>query len=149
MRDLCYIAAPFAPGRGRGVQENVRRANKLAAHAVTEGYAPVVVHSAIQDGVYGDDANPVHRDRGLEICRALVTAVGDTDGEFWILADSDGEATVISAGVRAELEAYAETASIALPQTVRVWAINEAGPQSVLDVIISGADDLKAVGLLP
>ena len=78
----------------------------LARHAMSLGYAPIVIHGAVQVGVYGNDDNPSERARGIEAACAIAKAVGRAGGEFWLLRLPGGG---VSSGCDREARAF-ETA---------------------------------------
>ena len=75
-------------------------------HAMSLGYAPIVIHGAVQVGVYGDDADPPERARGIEAACAIAKAVGRAEGELWLLRLPGGG---VSSGCDREARAF-ETA---------------------------------------
>jgi hypothetical protein len=96
---VAYIAAPFASNEGLSVEENVQRAVALAELAVSEGYAPLLVHREVRAGLYGRDEVPEERERGLRATRFLARMVGYAQGELWILQLPSGQ---ISSGCDGE-----------------------------------------------
>ena len=103
-----YIAAPYAPARGLTATDNLVRAHALARHAMSLGYAPIVIHGAVQVGVYGNDDNPSERARGIEAACAIAKAVGRAGGELWLLRLPGGG---VSNGCDREARAF-ETARL-------------------------------------
>lgn len=69
-----YICAPYSAPAPEGRALNVDRARALAELAVRVGLAPICIHGDIAAGVFGDDADPAQRARGLEAACALVAA---------------------------------------------------------------------------
>ena len=100
---VVYIAAPFAPNEGLSIEENVRRAVALAEMAVTEGYAPLLVHREVRAGLYGRDEVLEERERGLRATRALARMVGYAQGDLWILQLPSGQ---ISSGCIGERTSF-------------------------------------------
>ena len=98
-----YIAAPYAPRPGLTTTENITRAHALARHAMRLGYAPVVIHGAVQVGVFGNDDDPEERARGIEAACAIAAAIGRAGGELWLLVLPEGG---LSSGCEREAEAY-------------------------------------------
>lgn len=82
---VVYIAAPYASNEGLSIEENVRRAVALAELAACDGYAPLLVHREVREGLYGRDEVPEERERGLRATRAIAQMVGYAQGELWIL----------------------------------------------------------------
>lgn len=145
----CFISAPLAAGKGRTVEENVRRACVLSFYAVEHHRAPICVHPAIMAGAYGNDDDPVHRQRGIDICGSLVESMGMDDGELWVLADVDpGQENVFcfSSGVIRELFAFANCATPSLPLLVKVFTWDD-GLAYRFDLSITGVDSLRVLGL--
>ena len=92
MKPLVYIAGPFSPSNGKTMQENTFFAERLGKYAQELGYAPVVPHSSILRGVYGDDGDPSERVEGTLSTLALMCAVLDSkDSELWVITDELGE----------------------------------------------------------
>ena len=100
---VVYIAAPFVPNEGLSIEENVRRAVALAEMAVTEGYAPLLVHREVRAGLYGRDEVMEERERGLRATRALARMVGYAQGDLWILQLPSGQ---ISSGCVGERTSF-------------------------------------------
>lgn len=98
-----YVAAPFAAAEGLSVEDNVARAVALGALATAEGYAPLVVHPAVEAGVYGSDDVPADRANGLRCTQGLAELVGSGAGQLWILVRPSGR---LSFGCEAEKEAF-------------------------------------------
>lgn len=98
-----YIVAPFAPNEGLSVEDNVARAVALAAHAVTKGMAPLLVHREVDAGLYGRDDIPEERARGLALTRRLAQAMGEARGALWVLELPSGR---LSSGCAGEVEAF-------------------------------------------
>lgn len=94
-----YIAGPFGDPSPTVRAWHVARASLLGRLALECGHAPVVVHPSIAAGVYGDDADPAQRERGL---RAALEVMRGCD-EMWVLLRDDGTK---SDGVRAERRAW-------------------------------------------
>ena len=92
MKPLVYIAGPFSPNNGKTMQENTFFAERLGKYAQELGYAPVVPHSSILRGVYGDDGDNQERVEGTLSTLALMCAVLDSkDSELWVITDELGE----------------------------------------------------------
>ena len=88
MKPLVYIAGPFSPNNGKTMQENTFFAERVGKYAQELGYAPVVPHSSILRGVYGDDGDPSERVEGTLSTLALMCAVMDSkDSELWVITD--------------------------------------------------------------
>ena len=98
-----YIAAPYAPRPGLTTTENITRAHALARHAMRLGYAPVVIHGAVQVGVFGNDDDPEERARGIEAACAIAAAIGRAGGELWLLVLPEGG---LSSGCEREARAF-------------------------------------------
>ena len=92
MKPLVYIAGPFSPNNGKTMQENTFFAERVGKYAQSLGYAPVVPHSSILRGVYGDDGDNQERVEGTLSTLALMCAVLDSkDSELWVITDELGE----------------------------------------------------------
>ena len=126
---VAYIAAPFAPWEGEttdptvwgylGVEDNLGRVRKLAAHAFRHesGIAPVYIHEAIALGVYGNDENPEERERGLQAAALIAESIAVAGGELWLLELPNGR---LSHGTAFEAAAFLRAAKRAgLVATVR------------------------------
>ena len=81
-----YIAATYADPSPTVRAWHVARACLLGRLVLECGHAPVVVHPSIAAGVYGDDADPRERERGL---RAALEVM-DGCGHLWALLRDDG-----------------------------------------------------------
>lgn len=103
MTSIVYIAAPYGADTPERRAWHVARACLLARFAVVSGYAPIVVHPAIEL-VFGDDGDESTRALGLECDLAMLGIVAETaDSWLWALANDDGS---LSAGVAAEYAAW-------------------------------------------
>ena len=92
MKKLVYIAGPFGPANGMTMEENTFFAERVGKYAQELGYAPVVPHSSILRGVYGDDTDSEERVEGTLSTLALMCAVMDSeDSELWVITDELGE----------------------------------------------------------
>ena len=92
MKPLVYIAGPFSPNNGKTMQENTHFAERVGRYAQELGYAPVVPHSSILRGVYGDDGDNQERVEGTLSTLALMCAIMDSkDSELWVITDELGE----------------------------------------------------------
>ena len=104
MKKLVYIAGPFGPSNGITMEENTFFAERVGKYAQELGYAPVVPHSSILRGVYGDDAKPEERVEGTLSTLALMMAIMDSkDSELWVITDELGE---MSEGTKEEYEIW-------------------------------------------
>ena len=92
MKTLVYIAGPFGPSNGMTMEENTFFAERVGKYAQELGYAPVVPHSSILRGVYGDDRAPAERVEGTLSTLALMMAIMDSpNSELWVITDELGE----------------------------------------------------------
>lgn len=103
MRNLVYIVAPYGASTDEERRQNVDRAVALCAKACDQGFAPMTVHPGIYWGAYGHDADPVLRERGLEIDLAWIDIVDKIGGELWVLLKSDG---TLSSGSEREVKRW-------------------------------------------
>jgi len=99
-RTLVYIAAPYGDPIPEIRRWNVARAVALGRVWQAKGYAPIVVHTSVEFGVYGCDESPEERAAGLESSLAIVEMVVRAGGTVAALLRDNGEA---SAGVKAEI----------------------------------------------
>ncbi len=99
-----YIAASFADPSPTVRAWHVARACLLGRLALECGHAPVVVHPSIAAGVYGDDADPRERERGL---RAALEVMRGCDA-MWALLRDDGTMSYGTAGEWREFDGKAE-----------------------------------------
>lgn len=103
-RSLCYVAAPFGAPTTELRRLNTERAEFVGRLAMLEGLAPVVVHSGIMHGVYGDDTNEEERAAGMEATeRILILIARDPTSVIWFLRRDDG---TLSPGCIAELATW-------------------------------------------
>ena len=92
MKTLVYIAGPFGPSNGNTMEENTFFAERVGKYAQELGYAPVVPHSSILRGVYGDDTMPKERVEGTLSTLALMMAIMESpNSELWVITDELGE----------------------------------------------------------
>ena len=92
MKTLVYIAGPFGPSNGITMEENTFFAERVGKYAQELGYAPVVPHSSILRGVYGDDTKPEERVEGTLSTLALMMAIMESpNSELWVITDELGE----------------------------------------------------------
>lgn len=98
-RRTVYVAAPYDAPDARHRAHNVLRASALVSMLHREGRAPICVHSLVEAGAYGDDADPEARAKGLETAVALAVACLDL---FALERDDRSR----SAGVEAEVSAW-------------------------------------------
>lgn len=115
-----YIAAPYASTADHHTIDNIRRARALARHASALGYAPMVIHGEIAEGVYGNDNDPEEHARGIEAACAIAAAIGRAGGELWILVPPDGG---VSSGCEREEQAFVATGNT----RVRYWRMGLDG----------------------
>ena len=74
------------------MEENTFFAERVGKYAQELGYAPVVPHSSILRGVYGDDTVPQERVEGTLSTLALMMAIMDSpNSELWVITDELGE----------------------------------------------------------
>lgn len=103
-RSPVYIAAPYRADSPAQRDRNVERAELLARLAIAEGLAPVIVHSSVVRGAFGDDNSPAERAAGLDVAASLVRTVAHRpDGRMWVLLDDTGAMTD---GVRIEVSIW-------------------------------------------
>lgn len=104
MKPLVYIAGPFSPNNGITMEENTFFAERVGKYAQELGYAPVVPHSSILRGVYGDDGDPSERVEGTLSTLALMMAIMESpNSELWVITDELGE---MSEGTKEEYEIW-------------------------------------------
>ena len=97
-RPVVYICGPFAAPDQGAVAENIKRAEILGRIAVNRGYAPIVVHSNVEE-LFGSDRDPALRAVGLECNLAVTRAVAESGGFLWVITRDDG---TLSEGCSAE-----------------------------------------------
>lgn len=102
-RTPIYIAAPFNAPTPEGWERNTRRAEALGTLAMRAGFAPIVVHSSILRGVYGQDSDPGQRAIGAAVTRDLCILVAQSLGDLWVLTRDDGS---FSTSVAGEVDAF-------------------------------------------
>ena len=56
MKNIVYIAGPFRSYKNISEEENANRAESVGALCQKLGNAPIVPHSSILRGVYGDES---------------------------------------------------------------------------------------------
>ena len=103
---VVYVAGPYAGDE----QHNTEQACRLGRLAVLQGFAPIVPHSSILMGAYGDDRVEGERLKGMEATLQILRMVAATGGELWIFG--------MSPGTKAEL---VEWRKVAGDEGVRFW----------------------------
>jgi hypothetical protein len=99
-KTLVYIAGPFSGNHDKNT-ENAILVGKLATQL---GYAPVVPHTTILSGAYGNDDIKEERDNGIEITLSILATVCNSENsELWIISSTSGE---LSKGTKLELELW-------------------------------------------
>lgn len=99
---VIYIAGPLGADCPEGIAENIRMAELLGSIAAKWGYAPIVVHSNAER-LYGQDGDPLARDRGITADLAIVRVVAQEAGGLWIRLRPDGS---LSTGTGKELQDF-------------------------------------------
>jgi hypothetical protein len=115
-----YISAPYGAPTASERAWNTARAALLARLVVLEGKgAPILVHTDIEAGVYGDDGTPADRAIGLDCDLSMLRAVSlHGAGSVYELLTDEGERT---SGMRAERVFWVQVAG-AVRTTSRTWA---------------------------
>lgn len=110
MKQLVYIAGPYSPSNGMTMQENTVFAEKLGKLAQNRGLAPIVPHSSILRGVYGNDLDDHERNAGIASTMAILELVArDPKSELWVIADTGPEGqNVLSTGTQMEVDRWTE-----------------------------------------
>lgn len=96
----CYVAAPFGAPTRFEQEVNTRRAEYVGEIMAARGFRPVVVHTAILAGAFGDDNDPEARARGLAATVDIMRGVLARGGIVVVLLKDD---CTMSAGVQAEV----------------------------------------------
>lgn len=109
MKSIVYIAGPYSPSNGLTMKANTHFAEQVGRFAQRKGLAPIVPHSSILAGVYGDDLDDHERNEGVASTMALLELVArDPKSELWVIADNvDGE-LVLSTGTQMEVDKWEE-----------------------------------------
>ena len=96
----CYVAAPFGAPTRFEQEANTCRAEYVGEIMRDRGFRPVVVHTAILAGAFGDDNDPAARARGLAATVEIMRDVLARGGVLVVLLRDD---CTMSAGVLAEV----------------------------------------------
>jgi len=110
MKQIVYIAGPYRACDKRTEKQNTEFAELVGRMAQSRGLAPVVPHSSIYRGVYGDDSNPIERTQGSDSTLAILELVArDPTSELWVIGDDDGQGSLdISHGTQLEVDRWTE-----------------------------------------
>lgn len=85
-RKIVYIVGPYA---GQP-EENTKFAEQLGNFAQSLGYAPVVPHSSIHNGVYGSDDIPEERKEGMDSTLSILQMAANSDNSIlWVIQNDD------------------------------------------------------------
>ena len=88
MRNIVYVAGPFRSYKNISEEENRNRAEKVGRFCQKLGGAPIVPHSSIFNGVYGDESIEEEREAGIETTLEITEFVAkDKDSEIWVIAN--------------------------------------------------------------
>lgn len=88
MRSIVYVAGPFRSYKNISEEENRIRAEKVGKLCQKLGSAPIVPHSSIFNGVYGDEAIEEEREAGIETTLEITEFIAkDKDSEIWVIAN--------------------------------------------------------------
>ena len=109
MKHVVYIAGPYSPSNGLSMKSNTYFAEQVGRFAQKKGMAPIVPHSSILAGVYGDDLDDHERNEGVASTMSILELVArDPKSELWVIADNiDGE-LVLSTGTQMEVDRWEE-----------------------------------------
>jgi len=88
-RPLLYVAGPYSDPSETIRAWHTDRAALLGKLALACGYAPIVVHTSIAAGVYGDDSDADQRAAGMASTLAICAAVVADVGPVWALLRDD------------------------------------------------------------
>ena len=100
LRPPVYIAGPFASDP----QRNTDKAVKLGRIAKECGLAPLIPHTTILSGAYGDDGVLQERESGMLVTLSLLAMVADkSSGQLWIIENKDG---TLSSGTQLEYDLW-------------------------------------------
>ena len=100
VKPVVYIAGPFASAP----EENTEKAIKLGKVATSLNFAPLVPHTTILSGAYGDDEVIQERENGMVVTLSLLLMVARTnDGHLWVIESEDG---TLSKGTQLEYDLW-------------------------------------------
>ena len=102
IKPIVYIAGPFASDP----QGNTDKAIKLGKIAKDYDLAPLIPHTTILSGAYGDDDVPHERESGMIVTLSLLVMVAEKiDGKLWIIQNKDG---TLSKGTQLEYDLWCD-----------------------------------------
>ena len=129
MKQIVYIAGPYSPSNGMTMKRNTEFAERVGQLAQRKGLAPIVPHSSIYRGVYGNDLNDHERNAGIASTMSILELVArDPKSELWVIGDKiDGE-IVLSTGTQMEVDRWEE-----LRGKLKILTLDREGWQSFLD----------------
>ena len=115
IKPIVYIAGPFASNP----TENTKKAIKVGKIATEEGLAPLVPHTTILSGAYGDDELIHERERGMVVtCSLLVMVARKSNNFLWVIESEDGS---LSKGTQLEYDLWISIRKmLCFPLNVRV-----------------------------
>lgn len=106
---FAYIIGPYGQNAlfKRSEQQNTKVAEYLAQKAFAQGYTPIVPHSMIHAGIFGDDSNPAERSKGERATLAIMSSfMKQKNVELWVIADYYYSAWFYSPGTKKELSLW-------------------------------------------
>lgn len=108
IKSVVYVAGPFASSP----KQNTENAVKVGKIATDMGFAPLVPHTTILSGSYGDDDVPHERERGMVVTLSLLAMVArKRDGRLWIIESEDGS---LSKGTQLEYDLWVSIRKVLL-----------------------------------
>lgn len=123
-KKLVYIAGPFSGNHEKNT-ENAILVGKLAAQL---GYAPVVPHTTILSGAYGNDDIKEERDNGIEITLSILASVCNTNNsELWIISSENGglsKGTQLEFDLWIKLKTLSNRNSNVIIKPINIWLNN-------------------------
>ena len=88
MRKVIYIAGPFRSYKNFSEKENKERAENIGKFCQMLGFAPIVPHTSIFNGVYGNESIKKERESGVESTLAITEFIAkDENSEIWVIAN--------------------------------------------------------------
>lgn len=119
MRSVVYIAGPFRADKNLTENYNVEFAESLGVYCQKIGKAPIVPHTLIKKGIYGDDSIEEERICGVESTIAITELIAKShDSEIWIIKKEDN---TLSEGTLHELECWkANKITRELPLNIKI-----------------------------
>jgi hypothetical protein len=118
VRNIVYVAGPYAGDSLEVIERNVGRAVAVGFLAVQRGLCPVVPHTMGWLHVHGahDESVPGVREAAIQCGVSLAYATAKVGGILWVVSRDDGS---LSAGTQLEVDCYRAHGGVTA--VIRTW----------------------------